>query len=76
MKRNIIFGTDTSTIGASLGMKSKRGEEIETYVTSLVQSDRSLEEIITALNERGDLTDAEWTATIFGLGHFCARIGR
>ncbi|MBW3637024.1 MAG: hypothetical protein KY445_11285 [Armatimonadetes bacterium] len=74
--RDITFGEDKSTLGHSLIGDNPRADELEAFVVDCVKKNMGLEAIITALNERGDLTDNEWTATIFGLGHYCARIGR
>lgn len=74
--RNLVFGDNKNTLAESLGVDGERAEELDKFVADLVNSNKSLEQIVTAFNERGDLTDNEWTAAMFGLGHYCARIGR
>jgi hypothetical protein len=47
-----------------------RNDEIEQFIGKMIENKASLREVITALNERGDLTDGEWTCAIFALGVF------
>lgn len=75
MTRDIRF-VAKGQLPTSLGIPEDRTSEIESFIADHIERDASTEEIILALNERGDLTDAEWTSTMFALGHYVASIGR
>lgn len=74
VRRDLTFNPEGGKLAIMLGCDPKRLPEIEQAVRSLVEQRKSSAEIITAMNERGDLTDAEWTAFVFGLGNLDARV--
>jgi hypothetical protein len=53
----------------------ERNREIEDFTRKLIEGGSSLQTVINKLNERGDLSDNEWTATVFALGYFAAATG-
>jgi hypothetical protein len=72
MKRDITFVKPRGVLAEALGLDRDmaRFNELETFTRNLIDQDKSLREIITALNERGDLTDAEWTNAMYTLGWY------
>lgn len=54
----------------ALGIPAHRVREIDRFVTERIDINASIAQIVTDLNARGDLTDAEWTAAIYSIGFF------
>jgi hypothetical protein len=67
MKRELVIHEGTNLFSI-LGVDEKRMEEFGDTVIPLINLGLGAGEIIHALNERGDLNDAEWTAAICTLG--------
>jgi hypothetical protein len=74
MKRELTF-VKSGKLAEALGVSSDRAAEFERDVDSVMSAGGSMLDIIEKLNERGDMTDAEWTAFIFALGYFQGSIG-
>lgn len=75
MRREIVF-RGTGKLAEALQIDPARIGEIETQVHRMISAGHSVKSIITTMNDRGDLSDAEWTAFVFSLGHFCGRTGQ
>lgn len=74
IKRDIKF-VEAGQLAVALGIPHERLVELEKFVSSMIGGKKSLQQIIEAMNERGDLTDAEWTATVFSIGYFQGTLG-
>ena len=72
MKRDLTF-SGSGQMAAALGCDPGRISEIESGVSEMIDHNASLRAILEHFNDRGDLTDAEWTALVFSLGHFDGR---
>jgi hypothetical protein len=67
MKRDIKWLKDSGKMAECL-VSPERNAEFDNLVGGMIENKATLQQIINALNERGDLTDNEWTAVIFALG--------
>jgi len=63
-------------LAVALGCTAPRMQEFDRVVTSLLRDGKNMTEIIQHMNDRGDLTDAEWTAVIFSLGAYFSEASR
>lgn len=68
MKRDLNF-VGRGPLSVALGVAPERIEELDRAVNKILDADGSIRDVVTAMNERGDLTDAEWTGFIFSLGY-------
>lgn len=68
MKRDLNF-VDRGPLSVALGVPPERIEELDRAVNQIIDADGSIRDVVTAMNERGDLTDSEWTGLIFSLGY-------
>ena len=75
MKRDLVF-TGTGQLPQALGIDPERVAELEAEMNSLIARNAKLRTIIEHFNDRGDLTDSEWTAMVFALGYYDARNNR
>ncbi len=70
MRRNLVFVQQEGTLGQQLALEPQRTQELEEFLTCYLERGIVIQDIILALNERGDLTDAEWTSAIYALGYY------
>lgn len=75
MKRDIVF-SKPGQLAEAIGVSPERNREIEEAINAAISRNDSLKTVVEMMNDRGDLSDAEWTAFIFALGHFQGRVGR
>jgi len=66
---NWNIGTQGKQMGGRL-VTPERNAELERYIAGMIERGVSLQSMFDALNERGDLTDGEWTVCAFNLGYF------
>jgi hypothetical protein len=74
MKRELHFTQSKGKLADALGLDRDRLAEIEKQVNQLIKQDASLKTILETMNERGDLTDAEWTNLCYTLGWFTSKV--
>ncbi len=72
--RDIRFN-ERGRLAEALGISTARNVEIEQRVHAAITETNTVQGVIEAMNAAGDLNDAEWTAMVFALGHYCARNG-
>lgn len=75
MSRDLKW-TGSGTVSESLGVTTERARQFEDFVRDAVKARWSLQELITGANADLDMTDAEWTVFMFGLGYWEASRGR
>ena len=69
MKRDLTF-VSSGQLAAALGINPARLAEIEAEGAAIINRNGTIREVLEHFNERGDLTDGEWTAMVFALGYF------
>ena len=75
MKRDLVF-VRGGTLGESLGVTPERAALFDNLVGKMIEEGKSLRECVETLNERGDMTDAEWTAFCYTIGWYQGRRSR
>lgn len=68
-KRDIVFH-NSGDLTTALGVDETRSRAIELRINELIERNASKREILTEFNEEWDLSDAEWTSMVFGLGYY------
>lgn len=68
MKRDLNF-VGRGPLSVALGVAPERIEELDRAVNKILDADGSIRDVVTAMNDRGDLSDAEWTGLVFSLGY-------
>ena len=69
MKRDITFHND-GDLTTALGVSETRSLAIELRINEMIERNASKREVLTHFNEEWDLSDAEWTSMVFGLGFY------
>jgi hypothetical protein len=72
-KRNLNF-RGSGPLAVALGINPDRIAKLDVEVGELVKSGASLKTVIKHFNERGDMSDAEWTSFMYAMGHQVARL--
>lgn len=68
MKRNLTFHKDGVGTAEALGISQERHDELIGFICEKMDGNTTMAGLVTAMNERGDLTDNEWVFFIFALG--------
>lgn len=68
MKRDLKF-VGRGPMSVALGVAPDRIDELDRAVNAIIDGGGSLKDVITAMNERGDLSDSEWTGLVYSLGY-------
>jgi hypothetical protein len=74
MKRDLTFVKKGRLVEA-LDVAPERNALFDEQVGRMIDANKPLQEIIQTMNERGDMTDTEWTAFMFALGYYAGSIG-
>lgn len=61
-------------LAVALGINPDRIAKLDAEVGELVKKGSSLKTVVRHFNERGDMSDAEWTSFMFAMGHQVAKL--
>lgn len=76
MKRDLVFVKDGGVLGEALGLDPKRCALFDSLMADYISQNLNLRQAVEKMNERGDMTDAEWTVFMYGLGWYQRGGGR
>ncbi len=72
MKQELNF-TGEGPLAPALGVTKERMDDIQSRVQALLAApNASIRTVLTAMNEAGDLSFAEWTGLVYSLGYWQA----
>lgn len=74
MARRELNFVGSGPLAVALGVAPERIKEFDRQVNEMVKADASIKDIVSAMNERGDMNDAEWASFLYSLGYFDAKL--